>query len=73
APRGGRGPRALALPGPGQPPKLLRGAELGRFNMGSTVILLLPAAAGSWETGLSAGRTLRVGERIGVLPGAGPR
>ncbi|HKC15107.1 MAG TPA: archaetidylserine decarboxylase [Steroidobacteraceae bacterium] len=73
APRGGRAPRALALPGPGQPVQLARGAELGRFNMGSTVILLLPAAAGGWETGLSAGRTLRVGQRIGVLPGAGPR
>ncbi|HLQ12639.1 MAG TPA: archaetidylserine decarboxylase [Steroidobacteraceae bacterium] len=72
APRGGRFSRALALPGPGQPSPLPRGAELGRFNMGSTVILLLPPAAGGWEASLTPGRTLRVGERIGALPGAGP-
>ena len=32
-----------------------RGAELGRFNMGSTVILLLPAGAARWEPGLLPG------------------
>jgi phosphatidylserine decarboxylase len=71
APRGGRFPRALALSGRGQGAQLPRGAELGRFNMGSTVILLLPGCAGSWEAGLAAGRSLRVGERIGALP-SGP-
>jgi phosphatidylserine decarboxylase len=68
APRGGRLPRALALPGPDMSAQLPRGAEVGRFNMGSTVILLLPGSAGAWEAGLSPGRTLRVGERIGALP-----
>ena len=72
APRGGRFPRLLALPGPGEPSHLPRGAELGRFNMGSTVILLLPAAAGPWEAGLTSGRTLRVGERVGALPSVSP-
>jgi len=68
APRGGRGPRALPLPGPGLAAELPGGAELGRFNMGSTVILLLPPAAGGWQSGLSAGSALRVGQRIGALP-----
>ncbi|HEY6452373.1 MAG TPA: archaetidylserine decarboxylase [Steroidobacteraceae bacterium] len=43
-----------------------RGAELGRFNMGSTVILLLPAGA-RWETGLQAGARLRVGADLGRM------
>jgi len=38
-----------------------RGAELGRFNMGSTVILLLPPGRYLWQEGLSPGAALRVG------------
>ena len=37
--------------------------------MGSTVILLLPRAAAAWSDTLVAGRTLRMGERIGTLQG----
>ena len=44
-----------------------RGAELGRFNMGSTVILLLPGAAAHWDASLQPGLTLRVGQRLGLL------
>jgi len=44
-----------------------RGAELGRFNMGSTVILLLPPGRSAWHAGLGAGRIVRVGEPIGRL------
>ena len=49
-----------------------RGAELGRFNMGSTVILLLPPGAGHWDATLAPGRVLRVGQAIGrwTAPGA---
>lgn len=47
--------------------QLGRGAEMGRFNMGSTVILLLPKGAVSWVSELAPGTRLRVGERIGVL------
>jgi phosphatidylserine decarboxylase len=47
----------------GQP----RGAELGRFNMGSTVILLLPPGAGQWDQALEPGFTVRVGRRLGSL------
>lgn len=44
-----------------------RGAELGRFNMGSTIILLLPPGRGAWHAGLAPGRIVRVGEAIGRL------
>jgi phosphatidylserine decarboxylase len=55
---------------------LAKGAEMARFNMGSTVILLLPPGAAQWQDTLAAGRVLRMGERIGTLQGwqpAGPR
>jgi phosphatidylserine decarboxylase len=40
---------------------------MARFNMGSTVILLLPPGAAEWQPSLAAGRVLRMGERIGTL------
>jgi len=49
------------------PITLPKGAEMGRFNMGSTIILLLPPGAATWKDSLVAGRTLRLGERIGTL------
>ncbi|HEX4049811.1 MAG TPA: archaetidylserine decarboxylase [Steroidobacteraceae bacterium] len=53
---------------------LARGAELGRFNMGSTVILLLPAGGAHWdETACRTGQICRVGEALGVLTGTAPR
>jgi phosphatidylserine decarboxylase len=51
------------------PLTLPKGAEMARFNMGSTIILLLPRGAGAWNTVLTAGQTLRMGERIGTLQG----
>jgi phosphatidylserine decarboxylase len=48
-----------------------RGAEIGRFNMGSTVILLF--APGTAElAGIAGGTTLRLGQRLGELPGGAP-
>jgi|SRR5882724_3324950 len=44
--------------------RLERFAEMGRFNMGSTVILLLPAGA-TLDADLTAGASVRVGQRIG--------
>lgn len=44
---------------------LPRGAELGRFNMGSTVILLLPPGVARWSATLAPGQTVRVGQTIG--------
>lgn len=47
-----------------------RGAELGRFNMGSTVILLLPRAMADWDVTLAAGQPLRMGMGLGTLRAA---
>ena len=45
--------------------ELARGAEMGRFNMGSTVILLLPASGPALDAGLAPEQAVRVGQRIG--------
>ena len=44
-----------------------KGDLLGWFNMGSTVILLLPAGVAAWDDDLRPGETLRMGEAIGQL------
>jgi phosphatidylserine decarboxylase len=43
-----------------------KGAELGRFNMGSTVILLFAANRVRWSAELAADRSVRMGQRIGT-------
>jgi phosphatidylserine decarboxylase len=60
------GPHSLA-PGTGAGLWQPRGAELGRFNMGSTVILLLPPGLAQWLPALRPGAPLRVGEGLGTL------
>ncbi|HWG76261.1 MAG TPA: archaetidylserine decarboxylase [Steroidobacteraceae bacterium] len=53
---------------------LPRGAELGRFNMGSTVIVLLPAGSAHWdEAACRTGQTCRVGQTLGTLTGSSPQ
>ena len=64
-------------PARGQPPRrhygdedpvdLARGAEMGRFNMGSTVILLFPPRAVTWDGDLAPGVALRMGQALGRL------
>jgi phosphatidylserine decarboxylase len=50
------------------PPTLLeKGAELGRFNMGSTVILLFEPHRARWRPGLTADTPVRLGESMGVI------
>jgi phosphatidylserine decarboxylase len=44
-----------------------KGAELGRFNMGSTVIVLFQPGRARWRAALAAGTTVRLGERLGEL------
>lgn len=44
---------------------LAKGAEMGRFQLGSTVILLLPRDRVYWDAELQPGATLRMGARIG--------
>jgi len=46
---------------------LARGAEMGRFNMGSTVILLFPRGRITWNPEFVSGRTVRMGETLGHL------
>jgi phosphatidylserine decarboxylase len=52
---------------PPQTLTLQRGAELGRFNMGSTVILLFEPQRARWLANLEAGATVRLGQSIGNL------
>ena len=44
-----------------------RGEELGRFNMGSTVILLFGKNKAELLEKVSAGQVVRMGEPIGQL------
>lgn len=46
---------------------LEKAAELGRFNMGSTVIVLFQAHRARWHAGVSAGATVRLGQSLGLL------
>ena len=65
-------------PGPGRRwawdgPTLLRGAEVGRFNMGSTVIALFPPGMARWDPAIRPDAPIRCGQRIGVrLPARRP-
>ena len=45
--------------------EFLKGAELGRFNMGSTVILLLPPNTIRFAPSLQVGATVRMGRALG--------
>jgi phosphatidylserine decarboxylase len=45
---------------------LERGAEMGRFNMGSTVILLFAPNRVDWQQGLGAEHPVQMGQRLGV-------
>ena len=50
---------------PATPVQLAKGTELGRFNMGSTVIVLFASGHAEWAAGLECGARLRVGQAIG--------
>src|SRR5262245_14570964 len=51
---------------PATPLPFARGAELARFEMGSTVVLIVPGALDSQR--LEPGRAVRLGERLALLP-----
>jgi phosphatidylserine decarboxylase len=53
------------LPAPATSAALRRGDEMGRFNMGSTVILLFAPGGVAWDPDIVTGRVVRLGERIG--------
>jgi phosphatidylserine decarboxylase len=48
-------------------PSVVKGGLLGWFNMGSTVIVLLPPDTCTWRDDLVLGRRVRMGEAIGLL------
>ena len=66
-PRAVRGGADLPLDASRAALNLEKGAELGRFNMGSTVILLLPPGSSEWLPGLAPGSSVRVGQALARL------
>ncbi len=50
-------------------PEFARGDTLGWFNMGSTVILLMPPGASDAFAALESGTTVVAGEAIGSIAG----
>ena len=50
------------------PDTIKKGDLLGWFNMGSTVIVLMPAGSCEWHDDLEPGKTVRMGESIGKIP-----
>ena len=46
--------------------RLERGAEMGRFNLGSTVILLFEPGGVRWDEKLAPGQRVRFGQRLGI-------
>ena len=59
--------RRVASTMPPQSVVLDKGEELGRFNMGSTVILLFQKDRARWNAELRAGATVRLGQSLGYL------
>jgi phosphatidylserine decarboxylase len=51
---------------PAPPTTLGKGAELGRFNMGSTVVLLFEPNRAHWHPELRAGSVVRLGQPLGT-------
>ncbi|MDT4290761.1 archaetidylserine decarboxylase [Methylomonas sp. MO1] len=46
-------------------PTLEKGVEMGRFNMGSTIIVLFGKEKTAWNEDLTAGKAVQLGEAIG--------
>jgi phosphatidylserine decarboxylase len=51
---------------------LQKGGEMGRFNMGSTVILLFSQDCVSWQPDMQAGRKILMGEQLGSMKISSP-
>jgi phosphatidylserine decarboxylase len=50
-----------------KPITLKKGEEMGRFNMGSTIIVLLGKDKVQWDSGFKADQLVKLGEMIGKL------
>ena len=49
----------------GDAPSLAKGEEMGRFNMGSTIIVLFGENVVDWEAALQAGDRVKLGQKLG--------
>ncbi len=58
-------PRAWTEP---QPRAVAQGAEIGRFNMGSTVIVLLQDSTLEFASAVANGLAVRMGQALGAFP-----
>jgi phosphatidylserine decarboxylase len=58
---------------PGPAVTLAKGAELGRFNLGSTVVLLFEPNRARWHPLLRAGSVVQLGRTIGRRFAVGER
>jgi phosphatidylserine decarboxylase len=66
-PRKGHVVENIDLQSSSQPKTVNKGDLLGWFNMGSTIILLLPPGVCDWRSGLKSGEALRMGESLGRI------
>jgi phosphatidylserine decarboxylase len=61
------GPRRVITDLPAPPVMLEKGAELGRFNMGSTVIMLFERERARWRPEVRADSAVRLGQPLGIF------
>lgn len=66
-PRKGNMVENIDLQSSSQAKTVNKGDLLGWFNMGSTIILLLPPGVCDWRSGLESGEALRMGEALGRI------
>ncbi len=58
-------------PPPGSPGEFARGAELARFELGSTVVLIVPGASAERVAALAPGASVRLHQPLAFRPGMG--
>jgi phosphatidylserine decarboxylase len=49
------------------PARVARGAEIGRFNLGSTVVVVFGPNAVRWDPRLTDGTSVAVGQALGFI------